>query len=89
MKLTKSLNDLTLCRFNMIILQRDEEFMKDTFKKVMMESVYPLINSATLPSYKSGDVENEKVHSHARPNNMFYSVHGSDSCVWASTFSCC
>lgn len=31
------------------------EYMKDVFKKAIMESVYPLLHSATLPPYKSGD----------------------------------
>ncbi|KAL4237292.1 Nephrocystin-1 [Mactra antiquata] len=39
---------------------RDAEYMKDTFKKVLMESVYPLVNSASFPAYKSGDSEVEE-----------------------------
>ncbi|XP_060561259.1 nephrocystin-1-like isoform X1 [Ruditapes philippinarum] len=39
---------------------RDAEFMKDTFKKVISESVYPLLHSARLPPYKSCDINVEE-----------------------------
>jgi hypothetical protein len=44
-----------------LIFQRDAEFMKDTFKKVISESVYPLLHSARLPQYKSCDINVEEV----------------------------
>ncbi|XP_053396839.1 nephrocystin-1-like isoform X2 [Mercenaria mercenaria] len=40
---------------------RDAEFMKDTFKKVISESVYPLLHSARMPAYKSGDLTVEEI----------------------------
>ncbi len=47
---------LALC-----VLQKDEEFMKDTFKQVFIESVYPLTHIATLPPYITGDTDIEEV----------------------------
>lgn len=35
--------------------------MKDTFKKVICESVYPLLHSSTMPAYRSGDTTVEEV----------------------------
>ena len=41
--------------------QRDEEFVKEKFRQVFMESVYPVYHLATLPAYRMGDPDNEKV----------------------------
>ncbi|XP_067681364.1 nephrocystin-1-like isoform X3 [Haliotis asinina] len=40
--------------------RRDDEFMKDRFKQVFIESVYPLVNIATLPHYVTGDTDIEE-----------------------------
>jgi len=41
--------------------KRDEEFVKEKFRQVFMESVYPVYHLATLPAYRMGDPDNEKV----------------------------
>ena len=35
--------------------------MKDQFKQAVMESVYPIHHSASLPAYNSGDFKSEEV----------------------------
>ncbi|XP_041353356.1 nephrocystin-1-like [Gigantopelta aegis] len=39
---------------------RDEEFMKNLFKQVFMESVYPVVHTVLLPKYKTGDTDTEQ-----------------------------
>ncbi|BFZ07773.1 hypothetical protein BsWGS_10812 [Bradybaena similaris] len=40
---------------------KDEEYMKELFRKVFMECVYPVSHLAMVPEYKMGDTEVEKL----------------------------
>ncbi|CAG5128400.1 unnamed protein product [Candidula unifasciata] len=40
---------------------KDEEYMKELFRKVFMESVYPVSYLARTPEYKMGDTEVEQL----------------------------